>query len=201
MSGGEEDSQKAASNATDAADEAIKPVEKTAGGTQEAKALANTKTVSVYRVEETQFPRIKVNSDGTVNVPEVTTKSGKERTLWLNFGQPQRAKEFAQKRQQQGKQVAIKKVEVDASLLENLRQRAIYDKGSEVKDDKTKPLKGDINQADDQFGLRTSEDIESFRKAIIPESGQTIDPEGFKSNDTNSGSTGTIKKDQRRRRP
>ncbi|PHV10065.1 hypothetical protein CSQ89_18225 [Chitinimonas sp. BJB300] len=129
------------------------------------------KTVTLYRVDDAGFaPRIQAN--GTV--PVVTTSSGGERALFVNLGQPQRAKDFALVNR--GGNAAITAVEVDASFLERLRATSIYDKGPGVKLNPTAPLRVDVNKAPDQFGLRTPEHIQWLRDAIKPGTTRGIDP-------------------------
>ncbi|WP_428719209.1 hypothetical protein [Undibacterium curvum] len=67
-------------------------------------------------------------------------------------------------------------VEVDVSLLEKLRATSVYDKGEAVRLNATVPLKVDIYQAPDQFGLRTSEQIQWLRDAIKPNTVRIVDP-------------------------
>ena len=134
---------------------------------------ANTggKTVTLYRVDDAGFaPRIA--ADGTV--PVVTTRSGSERALFVNIGQPLRAQEFALVNR--GGNAKVTAVEVDVSLLEKLRTTAVYDKGAAAKLNPTAPLKVDINKAPDQFGLRTPEQIQWLRDAIKPNTTRIVDP-------------------------
>ena len=129
------------------------------------------KTVTVYRVDDKDFkPRIA--DDGTV--PVVKTKSDKERALFINIGQPDRAKKFALENRKGN--ATVTSVEADAELLENLRKRSIYDKSAEAATNKTAPLKVDINKAPDQYGLRTKEDIDLLRDSIDPSTVKKIDP-------------------------
>lgn len=107
----------------------------------------------------------------------VTTGSGGERALFVNIGQPERAKEFALVNR--GGNATVTAVEVDASLLDRLRATAVYDKGSDVKLNPTAPLRVDINKAPDQFGLRTPEQIQWLRDAIKPGTVRKVDPNGL----------------------
>jgi hypothetical protein len=137
----------------------------------EGTATNRGKTVTLYRVDDAGFtPRIQ--ADGTV--PVVTTSSGGERTLFVNLGQPQRAKEFAFGNR--GGNATVTAVEVDALLLERLRASSVYDKDPYVKQHPNAPLQVDVNKAPDQFGLRTPEQIQWLRDAINPGSARVIDP-------------------------
>ncbi|AUA56388.1 Uncharacterised protein [Achromobacter spanius] len=129
-------------------------------------------SVTLYRVDDAGFtPRIL--EDGTV--PVVSTKAGGERTMFVNLGQPQRAKEFA--RINRGGNATITAVEVDVSLLTRLRQASIYDKEANVKLHPSAPLRVDVNKAPDQFGLRTPEQIQWLRDAIRPGTARVVHPD------------------------
>ena len=129
------------------------------------------KTVTLYRVDDAGFaPRIA--ADGSV--PVVTTGSGSERALFVNIGQPLRAKEFALINRNGNATVTA--VDVNISLLEELRATSVYDKSAAVKLNPTAPLRVDINKAPDQFGLRTPQQIQMLRDAINPSTVRIIDP-------------------------
>ncbi|KGB98446.1 LysM peptidoglycan-binding domain-containing protein [Burkholderia cepacia] len=141
---------------------------------QAAKASTG-ETVTVYRVDDIGFaPRI--SSDGTI--PIVTTRSGNERALFVNIGQPQRAQEFALVNR--GGNATVTAVDADASILERLRATAVYDKSRAATLNPTAPLVVDVNKAVDQFGLRTSEQIQWLRDAIKPGTARIIDPKDLK---------------------
>ncbi|WP_228272628.1 two-partner secretion domain-containing protein [Acinetobacter soli] len=125
--------------------------------------------ITVYRVDDSQFtPRI--NLDG--EVPVVTTKSGNERALFLNFDDESRAHEFAIINRKG--EATITAVDVDQKLLEKLRQTSIYDKSDAAKLNPTAPIVVDVNKAIDQYGLRTPEQIQMFREALDPKSVRLI---------------------------
>ncbi|MGE8452915.1 MAG: hypothetical protein ACN6OP_20315 [Pseudomonadales bacterium] len=125
----------------------------------------------MYRVEDAGFaPRIQY--DGSVTV--VSTSGGVERTLFVNIGQPQRAKEFAL--ENRGGRATVTAVEVDASFLAHLRKASVDDKGSDVKLNLTSPLRVDVTRAPDQFELRTPEQIQRLRDAIHPSTTRIINP-------------------------
>jgi len=129
------------------------------------------KTVTLYRVDDAGYaPRIA--ADGSV--PVVATKAGNERALFVNIGQPERAKEFALVNR--GGNATVTAVEVDASLLERLRATSIYDRSPDVGLYPNAPLRVDINKAPDQFGLRTPEHFDWLREAVKPNTVRVIDP-------------------------
>jgi len=131
-------------------------------------------TVILYRVDDADFaPRIA--SDGSV--PVVATKKGDERALFINIGQPERAKEFASVNR--GGKATITAVEVDASFRERLRATAIYDKAPDVGLYPSSPLSVDVNKASDQFGLRTPGHFQWLRGAIKPNTVRIIDPKNL----------------------
>jgi len=65
-------------------------------------------------------------------------------------------------------------METDKKFVDKLRQEAVLEK--DLADFPDKPVKVDL-PTPDQFGLKTSEQIEEFRKAIKPGSGKVIDEE------------------------
>jgi Flp pilus assembly pilin Flp len=143
----------------------------TSGTMQVGTNAPNKNTVTVYRVDDNAFgPRI--SGDG--EIPVVTSKKGKERPLFINIDQPQRAKEFALVNRNGN--ATITAVEADASLLEKLRTQSVFDKGEAVRLNPTAPLRVDIHKAPDQFGLRTPEQIQMLREAIDPSTVRIINP-------------------------
>jgi len=135
-------------------------------------AAYNNQTVTIYRVDDNNFD-LRILSDGSI--PVVTTKNGNERALFVNIGQPQRAKEFAQVNRNGN--ATITAVEADASILERLRSTSVHDLSPDAALNPTAPLRVDINKAPDQFGLRTSEQIQMLRDAIEPLTVRIIEPD------------------------
>ncbi|MFY0658814.1 MAG: hypothetical protein JXR12_18930 [Neptunomonas phycophila] len=127
--------------------------------------------MTVYRVDDNGFdPRIA--SDGTI--PTITTKKDGERALFVNFGQTDRAKEFALV--DRNGNATITAVDVDASLLNKLRSTSVHDlDGAAVRLNPDAPLKVDI-KAPDQLGLKTPEHIQWLGDAIDPSTVRIIDP-------------------------
>jgi hypothetical protein len=124
----------------------------------------------LYCVDDIAFaPRISL--DGSV--PLVTTSKGGERALFVNIGQPLRAQEFALINRNGNATVTA--VEVDVTLLERLRTTAVHDLSSAARLNPNGPLKVDI-ATPDQFGLRTSEQIQMLRDAIRPGTVRVVDP-------------------------
>jgi len=64
--------------------------------------------------------------------------------------------------------------------LETLRATSVYDKSVAAKLNPDAPLRVDINKAPDQFDLRTPQQIQMLRDAIIPSTVRIIDPKIFK---------------------
>ena len=129
------------------------------------------KTVTLYRVDDASYaPRIA--PDGSV--PVVATRAGSERALFVNIGQPERAKDFALVNR--GGNATVTAVEVDASLLERLRATSVYDRSPDVGLYPNAPLRVDIKKAPDQFGLRTPEHFDWLREAIKLYTARVIDP-------------------------
>jgi len=127
------------------------------------KSLASQdgKTVIVYRVDDLAFsPRIA--ADGSI--PVVRTGSGEERALFINIGQPARAAEFAEKNRNGN--AVITSMEVPVDFLKMLRASSVYDKSPAASLLPKAPLRVDTTKAPDQFGLRTSEQIQMLREAI-----------------------------------
>ena len=68
-------------------------------------------------------------------------------------------------------------VQADVLLLEKLRADAVFDKSGAAKLNPDALLRGDVNKAPDQFGLRTPEQIQMIRNAIEPSTVKSIGPE------------------------
>jgi hypothetical protein len=130
-----------------------------------------TESVRVLRVDEDKFPRILIDKDGNVEIPVIRTKQGKgpERDLFINVEQPQRAETFLKRRIKQGKPASIKSVEVEKSFIDQLRRDAVLEE--DLVDFPGSPVKVDL-PTPDQFGLKTSEQIEAFRRTVIQGSGK-----------------------------
>jgi LysM repeat protein len=133
--------------------------------------LSPPQTVTLYRVDDVQFaPRIA--ADGSI--PFVATRSGDERTLFINIGQPERAAEFAVVNR--GGNATITAVEVDASIVPRLRGTSVLDTSEAARLNPFAPLRVDVTKAPDQFGLRTSDHIQMLRDAIRPGTARVVDP-------------------------
>jgi hypothetical protein len=128
-------------------------------------------TSTVYRVDEKKHPRMIID-DGNVEIPIVKTRKGRERELFINVNQLKRAKTFQRKRVNQGKPAEIKAVEVDNEFIDKLKQEAVLEQ--DLADFPDRPVKVDL-PTPDQFGLKTSEQIEDFRKSIKQGSGKVVD--------------------------
>ncbi len=129
-------------------------------------------TARFFRIDDSTFgPRI-VNDA----VPLVLTNKGKgpERTLFVNIEQPDRALEFAEKRISQGIDPIITVGEIDNTLFNQLKATSVHDKSVSAGLNPSAPLKVDF-PTPNQFGLRTSDHIQSFREAIVPGSVKVVD--------------------------
>jgi RHS repeat-associated protein len=127
--------------------------------------------ITVYRVDEIQFPRVEILPDGRVAIPDVRTNSGEVRDLFINVNQRQRAEILLQRRERQNKPAVIKAFEVEPSYVDKLRRESILE--DDVKTDGSdKILRVDVNKAPDQFGLRTEAQINDLRNAIIQGTGR-----------------------------
>jgi len=126
----------------------------------------------VYRVDENEYPRMIIDDDGNVEIPIVKIRKGRERELFINVNQLKRAKIFQKRRVNQGKPAEIKAVEVDNEFIDKLKQEAVLEQ--DLADFPDKPVKVDL-PTPDQFGLKTSEQIEDFRKSIKQGSGKVVD--------------------------
>ena len=126
----------------------------------------NPNNVRVFRVEGSINERITIGKNGQV-VIENSSKS-----LFLNFGEPERANEFLAKRLSQGMtDVSIKSFEVPKSFLDKISSEAVLE--SEASNFPNRPIRVDVTKAENQFGLRT-EQIKIIEKEIVKNSGKVI---------------------------
>ncbi|MET4726717.1 YD repeat-containing protein [Lysobacter enzymogenes] len=128
------------------------------------------RTVTMYRVDTHGFPA-RIAPDGTI--PVVRSSKG-ERALFVNIGDLKRARDFAAVNRKGD--ATITAVEVDASFLTLMREKAVYDKAADVALHPSAPLKVDIGQASNQFGLRRQWHFDALRDAVRPHTVRTIDP-------------------------
>jgi hypothetical protein len=125
--------------------------------------------VEVFRVEGTSNARINIGPGGQVGIPDTS------RTLFLNFGQPDRANAFFQQRLRQGLPgTRIMSFKVNRSFLDQLRQSAVEE--AEARSFPNNPFIVDATKASDQFGLRTPQ-IYGLLKNIRQGSGKVLESE------------------------
>ena len=125
-------------------------------------------TVRVFRVEGGINERITIGKNGEVVI------QGKSKTLFLNFGDEQRAMEFLQKRLSQGMSDAtIKSFEVPKSFVNKIRTSAVLE--SEASKFPGRPILVDVTKAGDQYGLRSKQILE-LENNIINKSGKISVP-------------------------
>ena len=123
--------------------------------------------VEVFRVEGAANTRISIGPGGQVGIPDTS------RTLFLNFGQQDRANAFLQQRLRQGLPgTTIKSFTVNRSFVDQLRQSAV--KEAEAQSFPNNPFLVDVTKAPDQFGLRTSQ-IYGLLKNIRKGSGKVLE--------------------------
>ncbi|MHB8064326.1 MAG: hypothetical protein ACYDG2_17125 [Ruminiclostridium sp.] len=131
--------------------------------------IKNTKTtgsdnVRVFRVEGSINERIIIGKNGQVAI------ENSQKSLFLNFGDSERANEFLAKRLSQGmSDVSIKSFEVSKSVLDKISSEAVLE--SEASNFPNRPIRVDVTKAGNQFGLR-SEQIKMIEKEIIENSGK-----------------------------
>lgn len=134
-------------------------------------AGAADETVTVYRVEGEGNQRVLIDSNGNVEIPEVFTRAGSERNLYLNFGDEARAQQFLQQRLEQFPDNSIKSFEVQKSFLDELRGTAVDEQSRSLYPDR--PVIADPTKASDQFGL-SAQQIGQLRNNIVPGSGKQL---------------------------
>ena len=122
--------------------------------------------VRVFRVEGSINERIIIGKNGQVAI------ENSQKSLFLNFGDSERANEFLAKRLSQGMtDVSIKTFEVTKSVLDRISSEAVLE--SEASNFPNRPIRVDVTKAENQFGLR-SEQIKMLEKEIIKNSGKVI---------------------------
>jgi filamentous hemagglutinin len=125
--------------------------------------VAESTAVRVFRVEGNVNRRIRVLENGYVEITD------REKMLFLNFGDPDRAAEFFDARVSQGMEGAtIKSFDVQFEFLEYLRGAAVPEQFS--RQFPNAPLVVDVTKAADQYGLRP-EQIENLLDYIIQGTG------------------------------
>ncbi len=125
-------------------------------------AEAGGGTTKVFRVESPGNARLSVGADGGVAIKG-------DNTLFLNFGDEARAQSFLGRRLAQGYEgTEIKSFEVPTSYVDELRASSVPERlGRQFPD---QPIRVDVNQAADQFGLRACQ-FPGLMAAIVPGSG------------------------------
>jgi YD repeat-containing protein len=132
-------------------------------------SAAENEAVTAFRVEGAGNQRLFIDANGNVQVPEVLTRSGAERNLYLNFGDEARAQEFLQQRLAQFPDDTIKSFQVPQSFVDELRADAVSELERSLYP--TRPVIADPTKAANQFGL-TEQQIQRLRQSIIQGSGK-----------------------------
>jgi RHS repeat-associated protein len=122
--------------------------------------------ITVYRVEAVSpRERVKIGPGGVVGIP-----ANDDRVLWLNFGQPARAEEFARKLAARGKiNVLIKSFEVPLAFYEGIKATAVRER-DQTRETRSRPIESQDPPRGTQFGLREPQ-IEAMRLMIIQGTG------------------------------
>jgi hypothetical protein len=127
-------------------------------------------TIRVYRVEVegSRGNRVSIGAGGTAQIIGDDT-----RVLWLNFGQPQRAEDFAKQRIRDGaKNVKIKSFEVPLAFYLSLRAIAVKERDvNRPKSNKLRPIMSADPPRGSQLGLRAAH-IALLRPIIIQGTGR-----------------------------
>nr|WP_250564781.1 RHS repeat-associated core domain-containing protein [Adonisia turfae] len=129
-------------------------------------------TVTVYRVESEANQRVEIGPDGRVAII-----GNDNATLFLNFGQLQRALELRNRRLVQfpNNPTEIKAFEVPEDYLNDIRSRAVPERlAKKNRRNRSKPIVVDRG-APDQYGLRTPQEINKLRRQIIQGTGGIIE--------------------------
>jgi len=127
------------------------------------KRLEEEEKITVFRVESSNNQRLFINAFGEVGVVGHTT-------LFLNFGDEERALKFLEQRLGQGYfDTVIKSFDISKDFADQIRMLAVPE--SMAKQYPNRPIKVDVTKATDQFGLRSSH-IDLLKHAIIQGSGK-----------------------------
>jgi hypothetical protein len=144
----------------------------TSGGqTNSTTSQSNTEeTVTVFRVEGKGNQRVVIDDAGRIDIPEDRTKKGRgrEKTLFLNFGDENRADVFLNQRLPLFPDTIIKTFRVPKSFVDGVRDVAVPQVDKKLFPNR--PEIADPTKANNQFGL-TEEQIQTLRQVIIQGSG------------------------------
>lgn len=120
--------------------------------------------VTVYRVEGFANQRLSISESGNVSIQG-------NGMLFLNFGDTARAQSYLQTKIADGLNGAqIKSFQVNRSFLDQLRRSAVPESQKVLYPNS--PLRVDINQAPNQFGLRRPS-FSDLQRNILPGSGRS----------------------------
>jgi RHS repeat-associated protein len=126
-------------------------------------------TIRVYRVE-TEFTnprRVVIGTGGTV-----TILGPDDSVLWLNFGQPQRAEDYARKKIREGaKDVKIRSFEVPLEFYAGLLAIAVPERGARRRENRWRPVISADKPRGTQLGLKAAQTL-ALRFVIIQGTGR-----------------------------
>jgi RHS repeat-associated protein len=120
--------------------------------------------VRVYRVEGEVNTRLIISELGEVLIQG-------DGTFFLTFGQRSNAEVYLKNRLNKYPDSQLKSFEVPRSYVDDLRARAVPERASRKRAFRDRPIKVHPRREGD-YGLRSQEDIEQLRRAIIQGSGR-----------------------------
>ncbi len=126
----------------------------------------NPKRVTVYRIEGTPNTRLLISDTGMVQIQGNTT-------LYLNFGNRQRAIQYLEQKVRQNlPDVQVKTFTVPKSVVDDLNKIALPENKVKTYDpNRLRPVIADPTKATNQFGIRPH-DFRNFENQIIKGSGK-----------------------------
>jgi len=124
--------------------------------------------ITVYRAESVSpRQRVTIGMGGTVRIGGDDT-----RVLWLNFGQPARAEDFARTLIQRGKtNVVIRSFEVPLEFFELIKATSVRERDARKRENRGRPIESRDQPRGTQFGLREPQ-IVLLRAAIVQGTGR-----------------------------
>ncbi len=142
------------------------------GSTVSGLITVQGETITVFRVEGAPNTRLLLSQGGIVDVVEKV--NGEYRTLWLNFGDKERALDFFHQKVSGGlENPAIKSFEVRKTFLEDLKKIAVQERDARLYPNS--PIIGEQGAISNQLGLRKDQ-FGRLSDEIIQGTGQKFTP-------------------------